>query len=109
MLVFKLDFLVLCSSNNLQLQGLLKENANGSKYRAYGGDFGDTPNDLNFCLNGSIWPDRTPHPALNEVKYCYQPIKISFTNGIIKITNINFFQTTEDLEFNWVIEGDFGS
>ncbi|KAL7613821.1 hypothetical protein Lser_V15G06726 [Lactuca serriola] len=87
-------------------QGLLKENANGSKYWAYGGDFGDTPNDLNFCLNGLIWPDRTPHPALNEVKYCYQPIKISFTNGVIKITNTNFYQTTEDLEFNWVIEGD---
>ncbi|CAI9261877.1 unnamed protein product [Lactuca saligna] len=67
---------------------------------------GDTPNDLNFCLNGLIWLDRTPHPALNEVKYCYQPIKISFTNGVIKITNTNFFQTTEDREFNWVIEGD---
>ncbi|CAI9304523.1 unnamed protein product [Lactuca saligna] len=45
-------------------QGLLKENANGGKYRAYGGDFGDTPNDLNFCLNGLVWPDRTPHPTL---------------------------------------------
>ncbi|CAI9274023.1 unnamed protein product [Lactuca saligna] len=87
-------------------QGLLKENANGSKYWAYGGDFGDSPNELNICLNGLIWLDQTPHPALNEVKYCYQPIKISFTNGIIKITNTNFFQTTEDLEINWVIEGD---
>ncbi|CAI9287060.1 unnamed protein product [Lactuca saligna] len=80
-----------------------------SKYWAYSGDFEDTPNDLNFCLNGLIWPDQTPRLALNEVKYCYQPIKISFTKGIIKITNTNFFQTTEDLEFNWVIEGDFGS
>ncbi|KAL7611965.1 hypothetical protein Lser_V15G04968 [Lactuca serriola] len=86
--------------------GLLKENANGSKYWAYGSDFGDTPNDLNFCLNGLIWLDRTPRPALNEVNYCYQPIKISFTNGVIKITNTNFFQTTEDPECNWVIEGD---
>nr|KAJ0209639.1 hypothetical protein LSAT_V11C400207640 [Lactuca sativa] len=50
-------------------QGLLKENANGSKYWAYGGDFGVTPNDLNFCLNGLIWPDRTPHPALNGDYY----------------------------------------
>ena len=50
-------------------QGLLKENANGSKYWAYGGDFGDTPNDLNFCLNGLIWPDRTPHLALNGDYY----------------------------------------
>ncbi|CAI9297134.1 unnamed protein product [Lactuca saligna] len=65
--------------------GLLKENANGSKYWAYGGEFGDTPNDLNFCLNGLIWLDRTPHRALNEVKYCCQPIKISFTNGVIKV------------------------
>lgn len=87
-------------------QGLIKENTDGSKFWAYGGDFGDVPNDLNFCLNGLVWPDRTPHPALHEVKYCYQPIKISFTNGIIKITNTNFFQTTQGLEFNWVIEGD---
>nr|XP_043631574.1 beta-galactosidase [Erigeron canadensis] len=87
-------------------QGLLKESSDGKKYWAYGGDFGDTPNDLNFCLNGLLWPDRTPHPALHEVKYCYQPIKISFTNGIIKITNTNFFQTTQALEFNWLIEGD---
>ncbi|KAL8246647.1 hypothetical protein R6Q59_007863 [Mikania micrantha] len=87
-------------------QGLLKESSDGSKFWAYGGAFGDTPNDLNFCLNGLVWPDRTPHPALNEVKYCYQPIKVSFTDGLFKITNTNFFQTTEDLEFNWVIEGD---
>ncbi|XP_052622749.1 serine/threonine-protein kinase WNK8 [Lactuca sativa] len=54
-------------------QGLLKENANGSKYWAYGGDFGDTPNDFNFCLNGLIWPDRTPHPALNGDYYNFFP------------------------------------
>nr|KAJ0217109.1 hypothetical protein LSAT_V11C300102800 [Lactuca sativa] len=61
--------------------------------QAYGGDFGDTPNDLNFFLNGLIWPDRTPHPALNGDYYNF-------------ITNTNFFQITEDLEFNWAIEGD---
>jgi beta-galactosidase len=42
----------------------LKEGKDGVKYWAYGGDFGDVPHDLNFCLNGLIWPDRTPHPAL---------------------------------------------
>ncbi|KVI08504.1 Beta galactosidase small chain/ domain 5 [Cynara cardunculus var. scolymus] len=73
-------------------QGLLKESSDGNKYWAYGGDFGDTSNDLNFCLN--------------EVKYVYQPIKVSFTNNIIKITNTNFYQTTQEVEFNWVIEGD---
>lgn len=50
-------------------QGLIKENSDGSKFWAYGGDFGDTPNDLNFCLNGLVWPDRTPHPALHGDYY----------------------------------------
>nr|KAJ0226204.1 hypothetical protein LSAT_V11C100044800 [Lactuca sativa] len=53
----------------IKLGYVLKENANGSKYWAYGGDFGVTPNDLNFCLNGLIWPDRIPHPALNGDYY----------------------------------------
>ncbi|KAL6989747.1 beta-galactosidase [Sarracenia purpurea var. burkii] len=87
-------------------QGLLKDAADGSKHWAYGGDFGDSPNDLNFCLNGLTWPDRTPHPALHEVKYVYQPIKISFREGKIKITNTYFYETTRALEFNWAVHGD---
>ncbi|XP_031257673.1 uncharacterized protein LOC116115688 [Pistacia vera] len=86
--------------------GLLKESADGSKRWAYGGDFGDTPNDLNFCLNGLIWPDRTPHPALHEVKYLYQTIKVSIRESMVKITNTNFFETTEQLHFTWVLHGD---
>ncbi|GAB4852088.1 hypothetical protein Ancab_016278 [Ancistrocladus abbreviatus] len=65
-------------------QGLLKVAADGHKHWAYGGDFGDKPNDLNFCLNGLTWPDRTPHPALHEVKFVYQPIKVSLQAGILK-------------------------
>lgn len=53
-------------------QGLQKTDANGNKYFAYGGDFGDTPNDKDFCLNGMIFPDRTPKPALAEVKKVHQ-------------------------------------
>ncbi|CAO2816155.1 unnamed protein product [Amaranthus hypochondriacus] len=87
-------------------QGLLKEGADGMKHWAYGGDFGDIPNDLNFCLNGLVWPDRTPHPALHEVKYLYQPIKISLTEGLLKVANTHFFQTTQGLDFHWVILGD---
>ncbi|KAJ0046595.1 hypothetical protein Pint_05265 [Pistacia integerrima] len=86
--------------------GLLKESADGSKHWAYGGDFGDTPNDSNFCLNGLIWPDRTPHPALHEVKYLYQTIKVSIRESMVKITNTNFFETTEQLDFTWVLHGD---
>ncbi|KAK3163026.1 hypothetical protein QOZ80_1BG0096690 [Eleusine coracana subsp. coracana] len=87
-------------------QGLLKEDADGSKFWAYGGDFGDSPNDLNFCLNGIVWPDRTIHPAVHEVKYLYQPIKISLTDNMLKIENVQFFTTTEALKLSWILHGD---
>ncbi|KAL5570362.1 hypothetical protein UlMin_026937 [Ulmus minor] len=87
-------------------QGLLKDFENKGKCWAYGGDFGDVPNDLNFCLNGLIWPDRTPHPALHEVKYVYQPIKVLFSEGTLKITNTHFYETTQGLEFTWTAHGD---
>ncbi|XP_072993143.1 uncharacterized protein [Typha latifolia] len=87
-------------------QGLLKEGSDGSKYWAYGGDFGDTPNDLNFCLNGIMWPDRTPHPAIHEVKYVYQPVKVFILGTIVKIENAQYFDTTEAVEFGWLLNGD---
>ncbi|KXZ55456.1 hypothetical protein GPECTOR_2g1005 [Gonium pectorale] len=48
----------------------------GSKieYWAFGGDFGDTPNDGQFCCNGLVFPDRQPHPALSEAKAVMAPI-----------------------------------
>ena len=48
-------------------------------YWAYGGDFGEnTPSDGNFLINGIVQPDRTPHPAMAEVKYVHQ--NVAFTS-----------------------------
>jgi beta-galactosidase len=58
-------------------QGLSKTDENGKHYWAYGGDFGDTLNDRQFCINGLLFPDRSPHPSLFEAKYCQQ--HLSFT------------------------------
>ncbi|MGF1484808.1 MAG: glycoside hydrolase family 2 TIM barrel-domain containing protein [Opitutales bacterium] len=58
-------------------QGLLKTDEAGQTFWAYGGDFGDEPNDRNFCINGLVWPDRTPHPALYEAKHLMQPVSVS--------------------------------
>jgi beta-galactosidase len=58
-------------------QGLSKIDENGVHYWAYGGDFGDTLNDRQFCINGLLFPDRSPHPSLFEAKYCQQ--HLSFT------------------------------
>ena len=44
--------------------GLRQTLPDGTTRYAYGGDFGDEPNDVNFCIDGVVWPDRTPKPAL---------------------------------------------
>ena len=57
-------------------QGLRKKSPDGKEFWAYGGDFGDKPNDGNFCCNGLVQPDRKPNPSLYEVKKVYQRIHV---------------------------------
>eukprot|EP00735_Rhodelphis_limneticus_P005215 TRINITY_DN1697_c0_g1::TRINITY_DN1697_c0_g1_i1::g.17843::m.17843 TRINITY_DN1697_c0_g1::TRINITY_DN1697_c0_g1_i1::g.17843 ORF type:complete len:825 (+),score=269.65,sp/O52847/BGAL_BACMD/41.65/0.0,Glyco_hydro_2_C/PF02836.12/8.9e-95,Glyco_hydro_2_N/PF02837.13/2.6e-55,Glyco_hydro_2/PF00703.16/2.6e-07,Glyco_hydro_72/PF03198.9/1.3e+03,Glyco_hydro_72/PF03198.9/0.045 TRINITY_DN1697_c0_g1_i1:62-2476(+) len=58
-------------------QGILSyDTETGLPYYAYGGDFGDKPNDDNFCCNGVVSSNRTAHPGLEEVKYYYQPVLV---------------------------------
>lgn len=54
-------------------QGILAHE-NDKAYWKFGGDFGpvDVPSDANFCINGLIFPDRTPHPCVEELRYFYQ-------------------------------------
>ncbi|MDK2884318.1 glycoside hydrolase family 2 TIM barrel-domain containing protein [Pseudothermotoga sp.] len=70
-------------------QGIRKKDKSGKEFWAYGGDFGDEPNDGNFCINGLLLPDRTPEPELSEVKKVYQYIEISPADklGEFLITN----------------------
>jgi beta-galactosidase len=56
--------------------GIRQTDERGREYWAYGGDFGDEPNDANFCADGLVWPDRTPHPALAELKYLARPVGV---------------------------------
>jgi beta-galactosidase len=58
-------------------QGLSKTDDNGVHYWAYGGDFGDTVNDRQFCINGLLFPDRTAHPSLFEAKYSQQHLRFA--------------------------------
>ena len=57
--------------------GLVQTLPDGSQRWAYGGDFGDEPNDGNFCCDGLVWPDRTPKPALFEHKQLGAPVRIA--------------------------------
>ncbi len=92
-------------------QGLLKTSENGEKYWAYGGDFGEEgiPSDGNFCINGLVWPDRTPHPGLYEVKKVYQYIgfePVDIGKGLIKIRNKYDFTDLSAFNFDWEIVSD---
>jgi beta-galactosidase len=85
--------------------GLKQKTPDGKDYYwAYGGDFGDTPNDLNFVCDGLVWPDRTPHPGLFEFQHLAQPVKVlSFDadSGVLKIKNKQDFTTPAWLHGKW--------
>jgi len=90
-------------------QGLLKRTEDGREYWAYGGDFGDEPNDRNFCINGLVWPDRTPHPGLWEYKKVIQPVRIEpidLLKGEIKIANEFDFSDLGGLRGRWTLTAD---
>lgn len=73
-------------------------------YWAYGGDFGDTPNDGNFCMNGVMMADLTVTPKTVEVKKAYQNIAFELVDQESnKIEIINKFQITNlaDFDFSW--------
>lgn len=70
------------------------------EYWAYGGDFGDKPNDGAFLINGLIGPDRVPHPHYQEVRYVYQPIEFKFDeDGKINKINRDFFTSLDEYEY----------
>ena len=50
----------------------------GEHFYKFGGDSGETMHDAQFCVNGLLFPDRTPHPAMFEVRHVFRPVHASF-------------------------------
>jgi len=75
-------------------QGLYKKNEKGQMIIAYGGDFGDQPNDGQFVMNGCILADRALEPAYYEIKHVFQPAAaLEGADGkTAKIVNKQFFR-----------------
>lgn len=85
-------------------QGLQKKTTNGQEFWAYGGDYGDIPNDGNFCCNGILQPDRSPNPSLYEVKKVYQYVKIKpldLAAGKLQVLNFYDFINLDFLDISW--------
>ncbi|WP_114196315.1 beta-galactosidase [Edaphovirga cremea] len=90
-------------------QALTRYDEQNQPWYAYGGDFGDTPNDRQFCMNGLVFPDRTPHPSLYEAQRAQQFFQFQLINSSplqISITSEYLFRHSDNEQLNWRIEQD---
>ncbi len=90
-------------------QGIRQTTKDGREWFAYGGDFGDEPNDKNFLINGLIFPDRKPSPGLIEYKKVLEPVRVEPVNlaeGEVKLTNGYDFLTLSHLLASWNLMAD---
>jgi len=86
--------------------GLEARDAAGQVYYKYGGDFGDAPNNANFCLDGLLFSDSTPSPALVTVKAVFEPVKFVPTSHdpahlVLEVQNRYDFLSLDHLTFSW--------
>ena len=91
-------------------QGIRMKTPDGKGYFwAYGGDFGDNPNDGNFCCNGLTEPDRKPNPSLRELKKIYQRIHVTPVDvlaGTFSAENEYDFRSLDFVDGSWELTCD---
>ena len=76
------------------------------EFFAYGGDFGEEPNDSNFITDGLVFPDKTPSPGLIETKKVYAPVRFAakdLKKGLVTVFNHYDFLTLEHLHATWSV------
>lgn len=83
--------------------GMLEKNEKGEPCYRYGGDYGDCPNNGNFCCDGLLFPDRKPHSVMQHIKNIFGPIEITnnLGGGKIEIINRYDFQNLENVFLCW--------
>ncbi|MCH1625379.1 glycoside hydrolase family 2 TIM barrel-domain containing protein [Ferdinandcohnia quinoae] len=83
--------------------GIEQIDGNGNEYYLYGGDYGDFPTNGNFCIDGLVFPDRTPSPGLIEYKKVIEPIETEVVDSNllkIKVKNLYDFKNLEGITLN---------
>ena len=88
---------------------MVKKADDGREFWAYGGDYGDQPNDGNFCINGLIAPNRTVKPGLWECKKVFQPIDVTSEDlATLRFTvaNRNTFTDLSNFVGQWTLLAD---
>lgn len=81
------------------------------RYFAYGGDYGDKPNDNNFCFNGVVGPDLVPNPHAIEIAHQYRNLHVTGVDlaaaqPTVKVLNEHFFTTLKGQPYRWTLRED---
>lgn len=84
--------------------GLLETGENGQARYTYGGDYGDYPNNQNFCMDGLIYPDQTPGPGLREYKQVLCPVEVSRVGDKLRVKNRYWFSSLEDVTLTLTVQ-----
>ena len=79
---------------------------NGVEKWLYGGDFGDKPNAGKFAFNGIVRGDRSPNPALYEVKEQYRQVDFTFENGRLKVLNRYRFTDLSEFDMTYTVTAE---
>ena len=91
-------------------QGFDACDENGRHYWTYGGDYGtDAPSDGNFLCNGIVSPDRTPHPAMAEVKYAHQNVAVEADDlaaGKFRVLNRFYFTNLKKYAVSYEVKAN---
>lgn len=87
--------------------GILAER-DGQSFYAYGGQFGDEPNDANFVADGLVGPEGDPHPAMWEHQWLARPARVSATdanlrNHVVRVRNVQHFSDLGWLRARWEV------
>jgi beta-galactosidase len=86
-----------------------KKDAAGREFWAYGGDYGDVPNDGTMVANGIVLPDRSPEPEVYEVQKVYQQITtraVDAATGRLQVTNEFDFRPLDFVDAAWDVTED---
>jgi len=89
--------------------GLVQTLPDGSTRWAYGGDFGDEPNDGDFVTDGLNWPDRTPKPAMREAQHLNAAVRVTEVDadaGRVRVANRLHFRELSWLVGRWELADD---
>jgi len=91
--------------------GLVHHKPDGTEFWAYGGQFGDTPNDGNFVADGLVGPGGDPHPAMREVAHVFRPVATTATSkelraGRVRVGNRQWFADVSALRATWEVTVD---